>query len=159
MLQKFKIHLIDSFLLSVTGFFLVFAWLYIFMEYNSLPETITVHFDISGNPDGYNFKNNIWFGPTVFSVLILGCIFGFFFPDKVQFPKRTLSIKETKIASKKMLLSALLLAFLQLIIVHSIISSSLYNSNLGIWCFIIVAVSTAIYILLIIYYKNKITKS
>ncbi|MDC3132703.1 DUF1648 domain-containing protein [Flavobacteriaceae bacterium] len=40
--------------------------------FSSLPETIPIHFDLYGNPDGFANKNNIWALPIIGSLLYAG---------------------------------------------------------------------------------------
>lgn len=40
--------------------------------FNSLPETIPIHFDLYGNPDGFANKNNIWALPIIAGLLYGG---------------------------------------------------------------------------------------
>lgn len=46
-------------------------WIYLASIWNSLPERIPVHFDITGTPDKYGRKNEIFFGPIICTAVSL----------------------------------------------------------------------------------------
>ncbi len=51
-----------SLLLKILSFLiLVFVWINAGTNYGKLPETIPIHYDLSGNPDGFGSRNTIWF--------------------------------------------------------------------------------------------------
>lgn len=153
-----KINALDYFLTIIIIVFLVLSWMYAYSEYSNLPERIVVHFDIQGNPDGYNSKQSIWTAPIIFTLLSLGCIFGTFYPDKIQFPKRELSVLE-RIATKKiMFFSGILLSTLLLNIVYSMITTSLNNTKMSGYTILIIGVLLVTYLILVFYYKNKYLK-
>ena len=52
---------LDLVLIAITISLLVLTWGYLIIEYSSLPDIITVHFDALGKPNGYSSKENIWF--------------------------------------------------------------------------------------------------
>ena len=51
---------------------LISIWIFTALTQPILPETIPIHFDGSGNPDGYGSKRTNWLIPV-----IAACIFGF----------------------------------------------------------------------------------
>ena len=56
------------------GFVLVvlsIPWIYLAIMWNSLPETIPVHFGVSGKPDRYGSRIEILFGPAIFTIISL----------------------------------------------------------------------------------------
>ncbi|WP_157359695.1 DUF1648 domain-containing protein [Algoriphagus mannitolivorans] len=56
-------------ILCVIGFLLIYPFIY----FSELPETIPVHFNFQGEPDGWGSKNGIWTLPAmgIFSYLLL----------------------------------------------------------------------------------------
>jgi uncharacterized membrane protein len=129
------------------------------VSYNSLPATIAVHFDLLGKPNGYRLKTNIWFAPTLFTLLSIGFILGGKHQEIITFPKRKLSNMEKKSNLKIMLLSALLLAVLCAIMLYLIIQASVVkNFDMPYLMFMILGI-IAIYISLIFYYKFALLKS
>jgi len=51
---------------------LIVIWSLVLFFYSKLPETIAIHFDASGNPDGFGDKITIFELPIIASVLFLG---------------------------------------------------------------------------------------
>ena len=51
---------------------LLFLWLITFFMYDSLPETIPVHFNAMGKVDRLGDKSSIWFLPIITTVLVAG---------------------------------------------------------------------------------------
>jgi uncharacterized membrane protein len=47
-------------------------WLLTSVAYNQLPDVIPVHFDATGQADGYGPKATLWMLPTIASALVLG---------------------------------------------------------------------------------------
>jgi uncharacterized membrane protein len=51
---------------------IILMWLYLIIEYPSLPETIATHFNGKGEADGYSNKMNLWFLPLVTTAIYIG---------------------------------------------------------------------------------------
>lgn len=51
---------------------LILLWTLVLFSYSKLPDTIAIHFDASGNPDGFGDKITIFLLPIIASVLFLG---------------------------------------------------------------------------------------
>lgn len=50
-----------SLYLKICGFgLLIFIWDYIFINYRELPAIIPIHYNLSGDPDGYGPKFTLW---------------------------------------------------------------------------------------------------
>lgn len=54
-----------------TGFTLLAAWGTAIWLYKDLPDTIAVHFDASGNPNGYGNKNMIFVMPGISTIIAI----------------------------------------------------------------------------------------
>jgi len=46
------------------------SWIYVILHYGSLEDTIPVHFNVSGQADGFGSKASIWWLPAVCTVLV-----------------------------------------------------------------------------------------
>ena len=59
---KFKVGktLFDKFLIVLSTLFLVFHLIYTTFVFNKLPNTIPTHFNVSGHPDSYGGKGNLF---------------------------------------------------------------------------------------------------
>ena len=62
---KIELETIDVIIefLSVTC--LIIMWLYLLMNYWSLPDTIPTHFNAKGEADGFSSKHNLWLLPLL----------------------------------------------------------------------------------------------
>jgi uncharacterized membrane protein len=50
-------------------------WIYLAIVWNQIPGTIPMHFSLDGTPDRYGSKNEIFFAPSVFTVVGIGIYF------------------------------------------------------------------------------------
>lgn len=148
----------DYILIAIISFLLIITWCYVIIYYKYLPETIAVHFDVNGQPNGYNSKNSIWLAPILFTLLSIGCVFGAKYPQKVTFPYRKLNFVEKKATSKIMIFSAILLNSILLIICLSMIKVSLEKNFATKWILPSIIILTLLYLVVIIYYQLKIKR-
>ena len=51
---------------------ILIMWIYLIIEYPSLPETIASHFNAKGEADGYSNKVYLWFLPIISMALYIG---------------------------------------------------------------------------------------
>lgn len=55
------------------SFFIFFLiWAYVLLNYNSIPETVPLHFDAQGNADNFGSKHNIWILMGIMTLLFIG---------------------------------------------------------------------------------------
>ena len=54
--NNFTFQTFDYILIATASFLLIAAWCYILISYTHLPETIAIHFDGGGQPNGYGSK-------------------------------------------------------------------------------------------------------
>jgi len=137
---------LDLVLIAITISLLVLTWGYLIIEYSSLPDIITVHFDALGKPNGYSSKENIWFAPAIFSILSIAFIFGAKHQEAITFPKRKIGSTEKSSNLKMMLYTALLLAIICPLIVYTIIEASITKNFEMPWLMPIIIGIVAIYI-------------
>jgi uncharacterized membrane protein len=65
-----------SFLLKTISFLiLIFVWIFTIINFQNLPETIPIHYNFDGTPDGFGSKGTIWFEAGLTTVLFLFLIF------------------------------------------------------------------------------------
>jgi len=150
---------LDYVIISVALFLLIYNWCIISIEYSNLPETIAVHFDSAGNPDGFGSKNSIWLAPSFFTVLCLGLIVSAKYPEQLNFTKKKISEKEKKISSKKGIFASLLCSSILILITHSMIKTSISNDdNPMFWIIPTVFGLIVLFLASIFYYKHKYLK-
>lgn len=45
----------------VSAIILIFSWIFVIVNFKNLPETVPIHYDFNGKPDGFGSKNTNWF--------------------------------------------------------------------------------------------------
>ena len=149
---------IDYILIAISAFLLISTWCYVIISYDYLPETIAVHFDAAGQPNGYNDKSSIWLAPIIFTLLIIGFIFESKYPQEITFPHKELSLQEKKATSKTMLFSCNLLSSIVLLISFSMIETSLDRGFSTKWILPIILLITTAFLIGVFFYQKKIKK-
>ena len=99
-----------SFVLKVISFVvLILIWIFTIVNFKNLPETIPIHYNIDGTPDGFGPKSTIWFETTLTTALFL---FLMYVSKKPNFP--LLNIPQN--IKKKPILTEFIVSILLLII-------------------------------------------
>ena len=99
-----------SFVLKVISFVvLILIWIFTMVNFKNLPETIPIHYNIAGTPDGFGPKSSIWFETTLTTALFL---FLMYVSKKPNFP--LLNIPQN--IKKKPILTEFIVSILLLII-------------------------------------------
>ena len=99
-----------SFVLKVVSFVvLILIWIFTIVNFKNLPETIPIHYNIDGTPDGFGPKSTIWFETTLTTALFL---FLMYVSKKPNFP--LLNIPQN--IKKKPILTEFIVSILLLII-------------------------------------------
>ena len=61
-------YLIDALsIILLTG-----LWVYCFMAYSGMPETVPTHFDLKGNVDGFGSRLSVFLMPAIATILFVG---------------------------------------------------------------------------------------
>lgn len=119
-----------SFVLKVISFVvLILIWIFTIVNFKNLPETIPIHYNITGTPDGFGPKSTIWFETTLTTALFL---FLMYVSKKPNFP--LLNIPQN--IKKKPILTEFIVSILLLIIMlifadinYEIIQNALGKTN------------------------------
>lgn len=119
-----------SFVLKVISFVvLILIWIFTIVNFKNLPETIPIHYNIAGTPDGFGPKSTIWFETTLTTALFLFLMYVSKNPD---FP--LLNIPQN--IKKKPILTEFIVSILLLIIMlifadinYEIIQNALGKTN------------------------------
>lgn len=119
-----------SFVLKVVSFVvLILIWIFTIVNFKNLPETIPIHYNIDGTPDGFGPKSTIWFETTLTTALFL---FLMYVLKKPNFP--LLNIPQN--IKKKPILTEFIVSILLLIIMlifadinYEIIQNALGKTN------------------------------
>ncbi|WP_181368960.1 DUF1648 domain-containing protein [Flavobacterium pallidum] len=74
---KIKILLtpFDKAIESLCWLLIISIWILVFVNYPKLPDIIPIHFDLSGNADGFGAKENLFALPIVITILAIGLSF------------------------------------------------------------------------------------
>lgn len=73
-----------SFFLKLISFcILVFIWIFTFLNFGNLSETIPVHYNFAGNPDGFGSKHTLWLLNGLMTAMFL---FLFYISKKPESP-------------------------------------------------------------------------
>ncbi len=51
---------ISIFLKVLSFLILIFIWFFTILNFSNFPETIPIHYDLAGNPDGFGSRNTVW---------------------------------------------------------------------------------------------------
>lgn len=74
---------ISSALKIISFLLLIFIWIFTIINFKNLPETIPIHYNLDGTPDGFGSRNTIWFETGLTTVLFL---FLMYVSKKPNFP-------------------------------------------------------------------------
>lgn len=66
---KVRLTTADKLLEVMAGGALLFLWIGILYSYTHSPDVVPLHFDLSGNPDGYGDKNSLFISPIIATFL------------------------------------------------------------------------------------------
>jgi len=154
--EKHSFSTFDFAIILLTLGLLLGAWVYTGFHYVSLPEKIAVHFDGSGNPDGYGNKLTIWLAPIIFTALSIGFIIGAKNPKKFfSYHLKKYTPKEILVNQKIILLSALLLSYILNIIVYSMVVASQNPLVSTSWIPYSIFIALGIFLSIIAFYHFK----
>lgn len=145
----------DYALIAISAILLLLTWGNAIAYYSELPETIAVHFNGAGKPDGFGSKNHIWFAPILFTILSGLFILGAKKPNHLNLSDEIVPLSKLKVASKLYIFSSLLLSSLVLLITHSMIITSLNENASTQWMMPVIFGLVIIYLLAIFYYQYK----
>lgn len=68
-----------------TAILLILAWYMARKYYLQLPETIAIHFDFAGNPDGYGSSKTIFLVPAITTIISVAIAFLARIPEKFNY--------------------------------------------------------------------------
>ena len=94
----------------------VIVWVVIVMALRHAPDTVAIHFGVTGTPDGYGSKLTMLFPCIVTSVVALCMLAGAYFPHTVNLPVSVSNIDQALLASRLMRIMAVIFVFLTLAI-------------------------------------------
>jgi len=143
---------IDYVIIGLTLLLILFSWIYVGMEYTSLPETIPSHFNHKGEADGYSGKSIIWIVSGIFTVLTIGI---FFLAKSPSIHNIQLKTKEANFRSVAIFMP--FIASVQTLAVYAMIKEAKGTFAYAGWILPSILILTALCLILmfIIIIKNK----
>ena len=96
--------------------------------YSSLPETLPVHFDIDGKPNGYGNKNTLWFITLLLSAISAGMYLLIKNLPKID-PKKTAG-QTPELYHKIAVILVIFLCAINIIVVYASVNGSININNL-----------------------------
>ena len=150
---------IDIVMESISIVLILLMWLYLLTEYPNLPDTVASHFNIKGEPDGYNSKTFILILPSIATFMYFGLFLLNKYPHIHNYmvnitPDNALKNYRfsTRIVRIVNMLSMIMLAY---ITYHIIVSAKWKALTMSNWFFpIVIGVSIILPILIIIYFRK-----
>jgi len=134
---KIPLNNSDWLLEIVGGVFFISMVIYPWYYFNQLPETIPIHYDGGGNPNGFGSKNELWNLVLVGSALYLGITILNFFPHWFNYMTTITeenAAKQYRLSTKLMRRIKVLIAICFFEIAYGTIQISLFNSeSLNTW--------------------------
>ena len=141
---------------------LILIIVYTLIVYPELRETIPIHFDGSGQADGFGDKSTLWLLPGIAIVLFLGLFILNRYPHLHNYmvnitPENALKnyTFSTRVLRIVNLLCAILFAFIQY---KMIAGAQEKAAELGSWFLPIVIGTSVLLPIILIYYQNKLNK-
>jgi uncharacterized membrane protein len=127
----------DKFVETLGWALIVLLWLAVIISFNSLPDTIPIHFDGTGKVDGYGSKYTIFLLPIIATVLFSGMSVLNNFPYILNYP---VEITEENAAAQynnavkmiRYLKLSIVLVFI-VITIETLLTVNRKSSSLGIW--------------------------
>lgn len=83
---KIKKTMFDQTIDLINLSLLVIIWITVILNYAQLPETIPIHYNASGEIDGYGSKQSIFLLPAIATVLLFGIMVLNRFPHLLNYP-------------------------------------------------------------------------
>ena len=147
-------------LLSIT--LLLLMWIYLILEYQSLPEVIASHFNANGKADGFSNKLTLWLLPIISTIIYIGLFILNKFPHIHNYMVNITednALNNYRFSTKVLRITNFLSALLFTYLVYSEIQFSKGKiESLGSWFLpIVIGVSIILPIILIVY-QRKINK-
>lgn len=131
---KIKLTLADK--ISELGGWIILSllWVFLILNFNSIPDTIPVHYNITGKADSFGGKMTIFFMPILSTILFVGMTILNKYPHIFNYPSK-ITIEN---AERQYTIATKLIRYLKLIIVitFSFIAFQIANeqqNGSGIW--------------------------
>jgi uncharacterized membrane protein len=86
-MEKLPLTLLEKLLITLSSLGLVWMFGYTFYIYPSLPDTIPIHYNFQGEPDGFGGKGSVWVLPCIATFLFaLMMLITFIPPNVLNYP-------------------------------------------------------------------------
>jgi uncharacterized membrane protein len=157
---KIQLSLSDKLIEGAGWVLLFFFWGFTLVQYSYLTDTIPVHFDASGKPDGFGGKGSIWDLPIVATVIFTGLTLLNKFPHIFNYPTQITpenALEQYQMATRMIrFLKLVLVVIFNLIAVQTIRHAKGETEGLGIW---LLPLTLGLIFIPLFYYLGKAMKS
>ncbi|HOG67324.1 MAG TPA: DUF1648 domain-containing protein [Bacteroidales bacterium] len=144
--------------LSIIAFLAMWLLTFYAIVIASLPDTIPIHFNLKGTPDGYGKKLNLLITPLVSTVIYIGMTIINRYPHLFNYPVKINeknAVEQYLLATRIIRLIKLVIMLLFFIIEFFIIKSVLYNRPFVAFWFVLI-IPAFFYVLFIFYILRSI---
>ena len=144
--------------LSIIAFLAMWLLTFYAIVIASLPDTIPIHFNLKGTPDGYGKKLNLLITPLVSTVIYIGMTIINRYPHLFNYPVKINeknAVEQYLLATRIIRLIKLVIMLLFFIIKFFIIKSVLYNRPFVAFWFVLI-IPAFFYVLFIFYILRSI---
>jgi len=144
--------------LSIIAFLAMWLLTFYAIVIASLPDTIPIHFNLKGTPDGYGKKLNLLITPLVSTVIYIGMTIINRYPHLFNYPviiNEKNAVEQYLLATRIIRLIKLVIMLLFFIIEFFIIKSVLYNRPFVAFWFVLI-IPAFFYVLFIFYILRSI---
>ncbi len=127
----------DRLLENLGWLIVLLMWIFLFLNYSKMPDTIPTHYDAAGNPDDFGSKLSFLFIPIMGSVLFVGLTILNGFPHIFNYPFKISEANKEK--QYRLATRMIRMLKLSIVIVFSLLMNMVYRtafleqSKLNIW--------------------------
>lgn len=159
---KVPFETVDIIIEFISITLLILMWVYCFVNYMELPDTIATHFNGAGEPDGYGSKQTVWVIPIIATVMYIGLFILNKYPHMHNYMVNITeenALKNYKFSTRIVRVVNFLCVLLMTYITYMIVESAFGKQfNLGTW-FVPVVIGVSIILPIIIFvYMRKMNK-
>lgn len=134
---KLELTIIDK-TFEILGWVSILAiWVLTISNYRNLPDTIPIHYNGAGHPDGFGGKDHLWVLPLVATILFIGLTILNKFPHVFSYPtnitKDNALQQYTNATRMGRYLKFIIVVIFGLIVLQTIRNVNGQTSGLGVW--------------------------
>jgi hypothetical protein len=154
-----KLSQLDKLLeaLSIAG--MIFMWVYVLLEYSSLPAIIPIHFDLRGNIDNYGDRWTIFLLPAIISIVFAGLTILTKYPHVFNYTRKITTgnamVEYTSATRTIRVIKFVIVLFLNIIVYNVVQSAKTGHSTLPAWTIIAFMIAMFLPVMISLYLSWK----